>query len=69
MGPRLHSPIMSDALDFSSDEAVTAVLARRHWLILPPPDHAEPHLPLISLPPLATPESEVLALSLPYPPA
>lgn len=59
---------MSEGLDlFSSDEAITGVLARRHWLILPPPE-AEQRLPLISLPPLATPEHEVLALSLPYPP-
>jgi hypothetical protein len=67
---RPHSSIMSEGLDlFSSDEAPTTQLARRHWLILPPPDEAERCLPLISLPPLATPEREVLALSFPYPPA
>jgi hypothetical protein len=61
---------MSEGLDlFSSDEAITAVLARRNWLILPPPDAVEQYLPLISLPPLAPPESEAFVLSLPYPPA
>jgi hypothetical protein len=61
---------MSEGLDlFSSDEAITGVLARRHWLILPPPDAAEQCLPLISLPPLASSEREAFVLSLPYPPA
>lgn len=61
---------MSEGLDlFSSDEAITGVLARRHWLMLPPPDVAEQCLPLISLPPLSPPERDTFVLSLPYPPA
>lgn len=63
---------MSEGLElesvFSSDEAETLIQARRHWLILPPPDAAKP-LPLISLPPLGPSERETVAVAVPYPPA